>query len=184
MVATCFLLLAATSPEAVILDEINELRRDPAAYSQKLERYLDWFDGRILRPPGAEPVRTKEGAAAVREAIEALRKSPRSPALSPHEGLGQHARALAERQGATGEVGHVRPTSSDLKEWRFRSWGQNITYGPMDPRRIVADQLIDDGVPDRGHRRNLLDPRFSSVGISCRPHRDQGHLCVLNLGAP
>jgi len=44
-------------------------------------------------------------------------------------------------------------------------------------RTVVADLLIDDGVPDRGHRRALLDPAMRIVGSSCGPHRTFG-MCV------
>lgn len=183
MLAAFFWLAATAAPEATILDEINQLRKNPSVYARKLEGYLNWFDGRVLRPPGEQPLETTEGVAAVREAIQALRRAPSAPPLSAHDPLASHARKVADTQGVGGNIGHSRITSQQMRQWRLRGWAQNLTYGPADPRRVVIEQLIDDGVPDRGHRRNLLDPRFNRAGIACAPHRVYGQLCVVNLGA-
>jgi hypothetical protein len=46
---------------------------------------------------------------------------------------------------------------------------------------IVASMLIDDGVPSRGHRQNLLDARFKVIGVAIGPHPSYGHMCVIDL---
>jgi uncharacterized protein YkwD len=61
------------------------------------------------------------------------------------------------------------------------SAGENINYGNDDARRIVASLLIDDGVPSRGHRRNLLNGTFKFVGVSIGPHPVYGHMCVIDF---
>jgi uncharacterized protein YkwD len=59
--------------------------------------------------------------------------------------------------------------------------GENIAYGPSDPRRLVMQLIIDDGVPDRGHRKNLYNSKFNSAGVACGPHPDFGTMCVINF---
>jgi uncharacterized protein YkwD len=41
--------------------------------------------------------------------------------------------------------------------------------------------LVDDGVSDRGHRRNLLDPRWHYVGVACGSHYRYQTMCVLDF---
>ena len=45
-----------------LLDEINELRRDPKKYGEKIKSYLSYFDGNVLNLPGRKSgIRTHEG---------------------------------------------------------------------------------------------------------------------------
>jgi hypothetical protein len=59
-----------------LLDELNMVRSDPGAYASSLERDLQYYQGTLFRRPGDESaLQTREGAAAVREAINALRRT-------------------------------------------------------------------------------------------------------------
>jgi uncharacterized protein YkwD len=63
-------------------------------------------------------------------------------------------------------------------EWNV-SYSENVDYGSFTTGRdVVIDLLIDDGVPDRGHRRNIFDPSARVVGVACGRHRRFGSLCV------
>ena len=55
-----------------LLGEVNEMRANPAAYATQLESRLRQFRGNVLHRPGQAPIRTREGPAAVREAIRPL----------------------------------------------------------------------------------------------------------------
>ena len=60
--------------------ETNLVRRDPVAYAKHLEAMLPRFEGKKLERPGRPTLLTEEGAAAVREAIAALRaRQPMQP---------------------------------------------------------------------------------------------------------
>jgi uncharacterized protein YkwD len=41
--------------------------------------------------------------------------------------------------------------------------------------------VIDDGVPDRGHRRNLFNDQFQVAGAAIGPHRAYGEMTVVDL---
>lgn len=43
---------------------------------------------------------------------------------------------------------------------------ENIYIGTFDPLEAFIALLVDYGVPDKGHRINLIDPRFGKMGIS------------------
>jgi uncharacterized protein YkwD len=43
----------------------------------------------------------------------------------------------------------------------------------------MENLLIDDGVADRGHRRNIYDASARVVGIACGPHPRYGTMCVI-----
>ena len=42
--------------------------------------------------------------------------------------------------------------------------------------------LIDDGVPSRGHRTNIMNPDFTHLGVSCGCHKSYGEMCCFNYG--
>lgn len=60
------------------------------------------------------------------------------------------------------------------------SLSDNIDYAPMSSGRDVIESLVvDDGVPDRGHRRNIYEPSARFVGIACGPHPKCTAACVI-----
>jgi uncharacterized protein YkwD len=174
--------------EREVVVELNAARRDPAGYATYLAELIPLFDGNVLRRPD-HPVgiRTTEGAAAVREAVAALRAQSPEPPLSFAQGLAAAARDLAVDEGRTGAVGHTGSDGSTpaTRISRHGAWGvsyaENIDYGDFTSGRdVVLGLLIDDGVPDRGHRRNIFDSSARVVGVSCARHRKFGSVCVID----
>ena len=165
--------------------ETNLLRRDPAAYARHLESLLPRFEGKLLERPGRPMLRTEEGAGAVREAIAALRGRKPLPALRWSKGLAGAAGDHAKDQGPVGGLEHRGTDGSDpaRRAERRGRWlvamAENIAYGDNPARQVVIQLLVDDGVPDRGHRDNLLDPRWQVEGVACGPHRDYRQICVM-----
>jgi len=51
------------------------------------------------------------------------------------------------------------------------SAGENIGTGYDTGKAMVMQYLIDDGVSDRGHRKNLLNKAFKKVGLGFGPHK-------------
>jgi uncharacterized protein YkwD len=43
--------------------------------------------------------------------------------------------------------------------------GENISFGPGNTIMMLTLLYIDEGVPDFGHRKTLLDPSFTEMGI-------------------
>jgi uncharacterized protein YkwD len=164
--------------------ETNLVRRDPPAYARHLEAMLSRFDGKLLERPGRPDLRTEEGAAAVREAIEALRAREPLPPLRWSKGLAGAAADHVRDQGPVGGLEHrgTDGSSPARRAERRGRWiaamAENIAFGDNPARQVVIQLLVDDGVPDRGHRTNILDPRWGAEGVACGPHREYRQMCV------
>lgn len=177
-----------TETEKQVLLEINMVRADPAEYAK---RYLApirvYYHGKLFRMPGETAISTNEGIAALDGCIKELQQTGPLHALSPRKGMSLAARDHAKDQGRTGATGHTGKDGSSASERinRYGKWdiaaGENIDYGNGDPRMIVVSLLVDDGVPSRGHRRNLLDKAFKLMGLSVGPHPVYRHMCVMDF---
>ena len=155
--------------------ETNLVRRDPAAYAKHLEAMLPRFEGRMLERPGRPTLRTEEGAAAVREAIAALRvRQPMQP-LRWSKGLAGATADHVKDQGPIGGLEHrgTDGSSPARRAERRGRWvtamAENIAFGDNQARQVVIQLLVDDGVPDRGHRDNILDGPMGRGGSCLRP---------------
>ncbi|MCL1471951.1 CAP domain-containing protein [Argonema antarcticum] len=175
--------------EQAVIGEINRVRANPAAYAAELERLRRYFDGNLLRIPGKIPVRTQEGVAVVDEAIQFLRSTPPAPPLSLSSGISQAARDHVNDQGPKGSIGHGGSDGSDPFS-RMRRYGsaqglqaENVSYGPDSPQDAVMQLIIDDGVPNRGHRESVVNPNFRVAGVACGSHARFRSMCVIDYAA-
>ncbi len=175
--------------EDAIVEEHNRARQDPKGYAAHLEALRRQFDGRLLRFPGEPSILTREGVAAVDEAIDYLGRADPLPALISSEGMSQAAEDHVRDQGPKGATGHEGSDGS--KPWdrvgRYGTWdvvvGENLSYGPDRARRVVMGLIIDDGVPDRGHRKNIFSDEFRFIGVACGPHRNFRTMCTIDYAA-
>ncbi|KJR98991.1 MAG: serine protease [Desulfobulbaceae bacterium BRH_c16a] len=172
-----------------VLAEINLARTEPGSYAGFLRESRSRYEGKLYRMPDSDTfLETQEGVAALDEAIKFLaHQKPLTP-LDWSAGLAAAAAELAREQGKTSSTGHIGAQSGGMQARLERHGtvlqgriGENIAYGPEDPRRMVMQLIIDDGVPDRGHRKNLYNAHFDSAGIACGPHPDFGNMCVIDF---
>jgi uncharacterized protein YkwD len=186
--------VAAGKPGAVetpinqtILAEINRVRTKPVRLVTQLEEYRSHFQGKELRAPGEVTLLTKEGAAAVDEAINFLKNAPALPAVRLSAGMSRAAADHVNDLGPRGAVGHYGRDGSSPSDRlsRYGAWkksiGENISFGEQVARRVVMQLLIDDGVPDRGHRKNFFKAEFRVVGIACGKHTIYRQVCVIDF---
>ncbi|UTC75416.1 CAP domain-containing protein [Treponema sp. OMZ 792] len=155
-----------------VLIELNRVRSNPKKYAEEeIKPRLKLFEGKLYKVPGEIPILTNEGAPAVRECIDVLMKTKPMGTLELEKGLSLAAQWLADDQAKTGQAGHYGSDGSSpfdrMNRYgkRLITAGENCAYGPKTGREIVAQLLIDDGVPDRGHRINILKKEFKKVGI-------------------
>ena len=178
---------AAETPfELQVLTALNAARTDPAAYAAGLKRYRTYFHANLLRYPGeGADVETEEGVAAVDEAIGFLNhQAPLVPVESAPLFVAS-ARDLVADQ-AQGGAGHESSDGSSPADRARRHGGGSyvaevIAYGPIDAADVVRQLIVDDGVPDRGHRSIIYSPELRFAGVACGPHREYGTVCVIDL---
>lgn len=169
--------------------ELDLLRADPRAYARHLRDLAPRYDGKLLRLDGRDPIRTREGRKPLDEAIRFLERSPRRGPLRWEPGLARAASAHAADLGARGVVDHFGANGESPLDRVARfgilqgPGGENIAVAFADARLVVLYLLIDDGVPDRGHRKAMLDPRYEQVGVGCSAHVRYRTVCVMDLAA-
>jgi uncharacterized protein YkwD len=168
-------------------DEMNLMRTDPQGYIRFLEDYRAQFRGDQVFRPGRVTVQTREGVAAVDEAIAFLRRQQPLPPLRFDGVLTLSAKDHVADQGPTGFVGHYGTDGWDFATRVARRggepWGgENISYGYDTAREVIIQLLVDDNVRDRGHRVNLFQTGYVRAGVGCGPHAVFYYMCVIDYG--
>lgn len=164
---------------------MNLARTQPAYYADKVKRYLRYMSGGLLRLPGQIAIRTREGASAYREAIRYLRRVRPVGRLRLSTAMSRAAMDHCRDQGRTGRTGHYGSDGSSPfqrlgRYGRYlRTAGENISYGPVSAERIVVQLIVDDGVPSRGHRKNIFNPAFKVAGVGVGRHPRYRNMCVI-----
>ena len=187
----------STASQADFLNEVeqdvilymNMARTDPFGFSSDfIEPRLRFFSGNdYMESDDATILITREGAAAVEECAQEMVDTPPMLKLIPSEGISMASLDHAMDLSQSGESGHVGTDGSLFSERisRYGDWlrtvGEVISFGPDTGREIVITLLLDDGVQDRGHRRNILNPRFKLVGVAIEEHPDYGYVCVIDF---
>lgn len=180
--ATAFL----SKLEQEVLDEMNLARMEPQKYAAFVEDYKKYYDGNRLTLPGRKKaIVTIDGLAAVDEAINFLRAQGPLPSFSTAKGICLAAKDHATEisKGVQGHRGSDGSTPNDRVD-RYGRWegaiGETIVYQVATAREMVIALIIDDGVPNRGHRRNIFDPNYKVSGISVSEPATQAAACVID----
>jgi len=113
-----------------------------------------------------------------------LERTSGLPLLVPEKDLTAVAQGHAKQSGETGHVGHkdMDKRFAPLRGNPYSAWGENCSYGYAEAISIVIMLLIDEGVKDVGHRKNILNPAYNSVGVAIRPHKTYRVNCVIDFG--
>jgi uncharacterized protein YkwD len=175
--------------EKDVVREVNKVRVNGHEYAEQYVRgRVGYFEGLRYHEPGATWERTtKEGAGAVEECVRELSESRRLVVLLPTHGLWQAARDHCGDMGPKGLNGHNGSngrTPADRMSFRgiwSGSVAENLAFGRTDAVDIVVGLLIDDGVPSRGHRRNILKESIRFIGVACGPHREFRNMCTIDF---
>lgn len=185
---------SADSFEFQVLRQLSHARSNPAAVAESIQRRLAHYKGNDYYPPergGKTAVVTKEGQAAVRDAIAFLKRCTPLPSLADEspQGLCLAAEDHLHDLGSRGAVGHEGADGSKAAQRmkRYGLWsgkcGECLWFGRTDatPQQIVEDLIVDDGVPSRGHRLGVYDPKYGVAGIRMGTHKTFGGCCVIEF---
>lgn len=160
--------------------QLNNARRNPTSFIPDVE---------ASNAPMSDKV----------EAIAFLRTvSPCTTTLVLDPILSQISQSWTTEQGLRGGIGHGDFITEISNRGRYRSIAENLSYGLtrnyntgdtipegfvlsrgyrngvltsflISPRNVVTNYIIDQGVSNRGHRRNIYSCNFNSVGVSIAP---------------
>ncbi len=174
--------------EKEIIYEINLFRSNPSQYAKTyIEPLARNYKGKLFYYPNDKPLKTREGVRALHECVRELKKEKSLPIMYPSKGLTRAAKDHVIDQSKTGKTGHIGKDKSDAKERieRYGTWdaliAENIAYGGKSARQVIIYLLIDDGVYNRGHRKNLLQPDFKTVGVSAGKHPVYEEMFVMDF---
>ena len=156
--ANAFTLLSQTERESLYW--LNYFRANPRRFWNTVMKEF------LLQFPEAKSSFTRSLEADLMKAPQTL------PLLLPDSGLIRmataHAADIKQRKGI------ISHTSADGRNFvqriqaagRYTCGAENIFNGTFNGLESLIALLIDQGVADKGHRLNLLDPRFQLVGLS------------------
>jgi uncharacterized protein YkwD len=177
-----------TGIEKDVILEMNKVRTNPKKYAELyIQPRTKYFSGNNYSVPGQITIVTQEGVAAVNGCITALNRANNVGVLTPEKGLSLAAKDHVTDQSKTGQTGH-NGSDRSTPETRMKkyvifsgSWtlGENIAYGNTTGREIVCSLLIDDGVPNRGHRTNIMNKAFTQTGVAYGTHTQYRTSCTI-----
>ncbi|MBA3804645.1 MAG: CAP domain-containing protein [Acidobacteria bacterium] len=174
--------------ESEIISEMNLARTQPKAYAAFLEETKKYYSSNQLRYPGRPVETTVEGLIAIEEAISFLRAQNPLPPLKVYKGMSLAAKDQARDLGTSGNTGHKGSDGStpNVRVGRYGDWlnsiGENIVYqAATSARESVMGLIVDDGIPPRGHRKNIFDSTYNVAGIALGERSNLGTLCVITF---
>jgi uncharacterized protein YkwD len=100
--------------------------------------------------------------------------------LHPNGALNSAAQIYAERMMREGFYGHVSPQGDTVLDrveasgYEPQLTGENLASGPQ-----TTVQVMEGWMASKGHRENILDPRFRDVGFGVSVRESNGDLTIL-----
>lgn len=177
-----------TGIEKDVIFEMNKVRTNPKKYAELyIQPKLKYYSGKNYSVPGQITIVTQEGVTAVNGCITALSRASNVGILAPEKGLSLASKDHVTDQSKTGQTGHDGSDRS-TPETRMKRYGifsgtwtlgENIAYGETTGREIVCGLLIDDGVPSRGHRTNIMNKAFTQTGVAYGTHTQYRTSCTI-----
>jgi len=159
-----------------LVKEVNDLRRNPYAYADKLVKYKKCFENgtNIWKQPKSKfRIETEEGPAAYDEAIDFLKnKSKSRNELAPSKGLTKVAEEfLSEYQ--KDPMANIDLEGTVKKYGNFTGFFRRLVqFGAETPEFVVISLVVGDGDKSRAYRDALLSENLNKIGVAQGDHKD------------
>jgi uncharacterized protein YkwD len=162
-----------TEREKAMIQEVNLVRSNPKAYVKVVEAHVA-----TMAADKANGDYYKEEIKVGKELIKQLKQTPNLSILYPSQNIYNSAVAHGKEGKQLGDLNHQgkdgrwpwdRITAADKN---MQDGNENIVGGMSDVRKSVLTLLIDAGIPDHGHRKTLLEPKWTH--IACHEIGDIG----------
>lgn len=166
-----------------LIDELNQCRKNPKEYSKKINSYIPYFKGKILRIPNITGLMTNEGAEAFIEAEEYLKNlKPVSPfKYSP--GLTHVAHDYMKEIQKYEDLNDAKKINLkniiDKYGKCIGGFKLSTDFGASNPELIAINLLVDDGDKEREMRNIIFDNNYIDVGVSTGTHSTYNQCTVL-----
>lgn len=178
---------AASSDKGAVIQRflqyLNDVRANPSKYAQRVKQlYVDTavnYQGRAMKP-GINLV-YNEGYPAFEEAIRFLSSAQPKRPMTLDAGLCAAANDQSKHNASRGQPSHTGPDGSSCQQ-RMLRYGKFGGYSSSSAENCgqhmdtneetwILDFVIDDGVPQRGHRENIFT-NDSKVGLAYNKGND------------
>ena len=170
--------------ETAVIEEINQARQNPQKFVIYLEEYKKSMKGNVLYLPNQNGVVMNEGAAVIDDAISDLKKLSKLNSYLASEGIFKAANLQLADLQENSALSHKGKDGSDVEIRLFRfgmpgiNFAENISYKALTARDIVMNMILDDGVKNRPHRKNVFSSKFNKIGVACGIGNQKDMICV------
>jgi uncharacterized protein YkwD len=110
-----------------------------------------------------------------RSLILDLNASKGCGAYAPDSLLTQMAECFQLELAASGKTGH------DRKKCTEDYLAENCSFGKSTAKDIVMQLLIDEGIASLGHRKNILNEKYTLIGVAFGEHKKYRNCCVMDF---
>jgi hypothetical protein len=157
-----------TSEEKLVILFTNLARTDGLLFS---ETFLDFY------------LEGTEKTKYTKSLYKDLKTVKNLPLFLSENDLFKAAEGHAIKSGKNGQVGHqgFDARFKPLMQ-KYNGVAENCSYGYEKAIDIVIQLLIDEDIPSLGHRVNMLNPEYNSIGVSIREHKKYRINCVMDFG--
>ncbi len=169
-----------------IFEEHNRIRQNPKSFIPILEKHLGYFkEGNVLYKPN-DPVgiMTQEGPEVYKECIKFLKNQKTLKELKLNDCLCKAAQDHVNDIGPKGITDHIGSDGSEPSDRieRYLNWditiAENLDFGGKTGEDVIVSLIVDDGVPNRGHRMNIFKDDLKYIGIGIGRHNSEYEICT------
>lgn len=166
-----------------LCEELNKLRKDPQSYAEVVRKYLNYFEGNVLRIPGRKfGINTKEGKAGFREAADWLEKQQPVEPLTYTSMLSEIAEEFAQQmvdrdpsQAKEVDLPGIIAKRGDYGGQLQRTMG----FGNETEEEVIVKFIVSDGDKNRGQRAPLFNTDVKKIGAAACLHNKYRTFCVI-----